>query len=458
MKIAIIGCGLRTPLLIHGLAHSDLDTARVVLYDTVPGRSDLMAALGRAIAAETPLQIMTSASFQDAVESCSFVISSIRPGDMKSRARDERVTLECGFAGQETTGPAGFAMALRTVPIAVEYARIVERTAPDAWIVNFTNPAGLITQAISVHSSVRVVGICDTPAELFFRISLALQKPLEEIECDYIGLNHLGWVKAVNIRGNDGRTEDVTDRLLEDERLLRSLYPAELFPPELIRTIRLIPTEYVYFYYRQQAARANQLRAGATRGEELQTLNQAVFEELESNVRKSDLPGALAAYRAYLNRRNASYMHLEGAGTSAFSEAEVDWNPFEGATGYHRIAVDAIRGLTLSKPVRMVLNIVNNGAIQELAREDVVEVPCWVDRSGPRAAASTGLPEIVRGLTISVKTYERLAIESAMNPDKSAAIGALFANPIIADWERARDCVEKMLGNIPDRATRSWTC
>jgi 6-phospho-beta-glucosidase len=446
MKIAVIGCGLRTPLLIHGLAHSGLGPLRLVLYDIKPERAQLMAKLGGAIAAGTALQVSAESGLAMAVQDCSFVISSIRVGDMAARARDERIALECGFAGQETTGPAGFAMALRTVPVAVEYARLVERVAPQAWIINFTNPAGLITQAISTYAGARAVGICDTPAELFFRIALALREPPAEVECDYFGLNHLGWVRAVRVRG-----EDVTDRLLDDDAMLRSLYPAPLFSVELIRALRLIPTEYLFFYYSQRAARANQLAAGATRGEELLNLNQRVMQELESNIRKGDTDGALRAYRAYLNRRNASYMHLEGSGTSAFAQPDVDWDPFEGATGYHRIAVEAISALSSSEPHRMVLNVPNQGTIDELEPGDVVEAPCIVDKSGPRRMRIGSLPAAVRGLTIAVKTYERLTIEAAMRNDRELAKLALFTNPIVADWEAAQELVDRLVAAASPR-------
>jgi 6-phospho-beta-glucosidase len=316
----------------------------------------------------------------------------------------------------------------------------VERLAPQAWIVNFTNPAGLITQAISVHTGARVVGICDTPAELFFRIALALREPPEQVECDYLGLNHLGWVRAVHVRG-----QDVTSRLLDDDGLLRSLYPAPLFSTTLIRALCLIPTEYLFFYYCRRAARANQLVAGATRGEELVNLNRSVMLDLESNIQKGDTAGALRVYRAYLNRRNASYMHLEGSGKSAFAQPDFDWDPFEGATGYHRIAVEAISALSSSEPSRMVLNVPNQGAIDQLEPEDVVEVPCMVDKSGPRPIPVGPIPMAVRGLTISVKTYERLTIEAAVRNQRARADLALFTNPIVGDWEAAQDFMNKLV-------------
>ncbi|HXS92980.1 MAG TPA: hypothetical protein VN736_00155 [Candidatus Limnocylindrales bacterium] len=439
MKVAVIGCGLRTPLLIHGLAHSGIGVSQLVLHDLRPDRTALMAALGQEIAAGKHLQVSECSSLAEAVRDSSFVISSIRVGDMDARARDERISFECGFAGQETTGPAGFAMALRTIPVAIEHARLVEKLAPQAWIINFTNPAGLVTQAIATHSAARVVGICDTPAELFFRIALALGEPVSDVACDYFGLNHLGWVRGVHVRG-----DDVMNRILDDDALLRSLYPSELFPPALIRSLRLIPTEYLFFYYRASAAIRNQTAAAATRGEELLKLNRRVISELETNVQRGAGAEALRVYRAYLNRRNASYMHLEAEGTSAFAQPDFDWDPFEGATGYHRIAIEAITALTSQEPRRVVLNTANRGTIHELEPEDVVEVACMVDRSGVRPQQGPGLPYQVRGLTTAVKAYERLTIEAAVTKRRSTAVLALFTNPIVSDWDGAEKFVERL--------------
>ena len=136
-------------------------------------------------------------------------------------------------------------MALRTVPIAVEQARLVHRLAPDAWLINFTNPAGLITQAIAQHTDARVVGICDTPTEMLHRIVKALGATPAEVHCEYLGLNHLGWIRKIELRG-----EDVTGKVLEDDCLLGQLYSVPLFDHALIRSLRLIPTEYLFFITR----------------------------------------------------------------------------------------------------------------------------------------------------------------------------------------------------------------
>ncbi len=440
MKLTVIGCGLRTPLLLHALVHSDLRVTELALFDTERSRADLMLAMGRAIAGGHPLKLQAPATLEAAIEGSAFVISSIRVGGLERRAADERISLAHGFAGQETTGPAGFAMAFRTVPVSLEHARLVQRLAPDAWIINFTNPAGLITQAISSHVTSRVIGICDTPAELFFRISLLLGEPREDVECDYVGLNHLGWVTEVRARGRE-----VTGEVLAGD--LDRLYPAPMFAPDMIRTMRLIPTEYVFFYYCQRMALENQLKVGATRGEEILNMNSRVLQELQSAFMTGQPREALRIYVRYLNRRNGSYLKLEGSGQSAFEEGDHDWDAFQGETGYHRIALDVLRALTGTAPARIVLNVVNAGAASDLHAEDVVEVPCQVTSSGAVPPPTIRVPDAVKGLVVAVKEYERATIRAALTPAQEMSTLALFLNPIVGDWELARELVSAFRGS-----------
>ena len=441
MKICVLGCGLRTPLLLHGLLHSDLAITQVDLFDTDPARSQLMAQLGTAMTSVAPTRIAPAITAEQAIAGCDFVISSVRVGNMHTRAADERLALECGFAGQETTGPAGFAMALRTIPVALAYARTVEEIAPDAWIVNFTNPAGIISQAISTQTAAKVIGICDTPAELFFQIAMALNERPDRVQCDYFGLNHLGWVRSVEVDGTD-----VIGRLMNDDGLLRRLYPAELFHPGFLRTLGMLPTEYLFYYYNQQLALENQRRAGVTRGEELHSLNHKVWTDLTTSLRQGRPDPALDAYRRYLNRRNASYMRLDAAAESAFEGPDPDWDPFEGATGYHRIAVSAIRALTSSKAQPLVLNVPNRGGFSELKPTDTVEMPCMVDRSGPQLLPARPLPESVRGLVVTVKEYERMTIRAAIEQRWDVAALALTVNPIVRNWHAAHTFLERLAG------------
>jgi 6-phospho-beta-glucosidase len=252
---------------------------------------------------------------------------------------------------------------------------------------------------------------------------------------DYAGLNHLGWIRRVQLRG-----EDITERILNDAELLRRLYPADLFDPELIQTLRLIPTEYLFFYYSQRRAYQNQLRAGASRGEELSRLNAGLFEELG---RQSDSE-ALATYRHYLMRRNASYMQLEAQAGSAFAVGANEQDPFETATGYHRIALELMQGLVSDRPREVVLNVLNGDAIAGLRWDDVVEVPCKVDRHGARPKHAGALPDSVRGLVQSVKEYERTVIRAALAGSSRLAELAMLAYPIIGQWELAKEVFESL--------------
>jgi 6-phospho-beta-glucosidase len=445
-KIAMIGGGgVRTPLVIHGLAQAQdaLGVTELALYDIDLGRTEIIACLGCEIVRRfgADLRITTHDSIERAVDEAEFVLSSIRVGGIAARARDERIAIEHGLAGQETTGPGGAAMALRTVPVTLAQAHIVERVAPRAWFINFTNPAGLITQALTQNTSLRVIGICDTPIELFHRIAWVLGEPYEDMEFEYAGLNHLGWVRRVTLRG-----EDITDRLLSDEHALRRLYPADLFDPALIQTLRLIPTEYVFFYYSQRKAYENQVRAGASRGEEIERLNASLFEQLKNE----DAEQGLATYRAYLLRRNASYMKLEAEAGSAFNVAQEEYDPFETVTGYHRIAIDVITGLISQVPKIVVVNVPNQGAIDDLAAEDVVEVPCDIDRTGARPRRTGRLPDSIRGLVLAVKAYERTAIRAALERSGPLAQLALLEYPIVGQWELAGELRKALAQSDPE--------
>ena len=438
IKIALIGGGgVRTPLLIHGLAEAGVEISELALYDIDASRAALMASLGRELAG---FPVVPHSRLEDAVEGASCVLSSIRVGGMAARARDERITIEHGFPGQETTGPGGAAMALRTVPVVLEQARIVERVAPEAWYVSFTNPAGLITQAVSAHTGLRAIGICDTPSELFHQIAAAVGAP---VECDYSGLNHLGWVRAVY-----KDAVDVMPSLLASDELLRKLYPADLFEPAMIRSLGLIPTEYLFFYYCRRKALRNQVRAGATRGAEIERLNRELFTRLAALNPKE----GLETYRQYLMQRNASYLKLEAESGTAFTSMEAQPDPFAAATGYHRIAVDVLRGLFGVSPGTVVVNVLNRGSIDDLADDDVVEVACEITQSGAAPRRAGRLPESVRGLVLAVKAYERTLIRAAVEKSATLAQRALLEYPVVGEWEPAGEVLSSLIAADPDLA------
>ena len=445
-KIALIGGGgVRTPLVVFGVneAAESLGAEELVLFDPDRERVAIMSELGRAIVAREGgrLRLRQAASVEDAIEGADFVLNSIRVGGNRARAHDERTAIAHGYPGQETTGPGGVAMALRTVAIAVEQARAVERLSPKAWLINFTNPAGLITQAIKHNSNARVVGICDTPTEMLHRIAVALAVSPGAIRCDYVGLNHLGWIRRIRLHG-----KDITDRLLADDAFLSRIYDVPLFEHDLIRALRLIPTEYLFFYYSRRRALENQRKQGGTRGTEIEQLNRKLIPRLAELLRRGDGVQAIAAYSEYLNTRSDAYMKLEGEGGSALQDSEAVYrDPFRAASGYHRIALAVMTALCGSEPMRIIVNTANAGSIPELDANDIVEVPCGISEAGITPEPCGSLPEAVRGMVIAVKAYERAAIEAALTGSKLTARKAMLLYPAIGEWEPSHELLEQLI-------------
>lgn len=434
-KISLIGAGgVRTPLIVFGVneAAEALGASELVLYDPDPKRLHIMTELGKAIVAKErgTLQIKAVNSAEEAIEGARFIMNSVRVGGIAARAADEKAAITHGYPGQETTGPVGAAMALRTIPVAIEQARLVERLSPQGWVVNFTNPAGLITQAICNHTRANVVGICDTPTELLHNLASALGSNLNDVVCDYVGLNHLGWVRGVTLRG-----KDVMEQVLNDDAILSKLYSAPLFDFEMIRELRLIPTEYLFFYYERRRALENLRKQTSTRGTEIQTLNTALLETLADRLKAGDNEAAITTYEAYLNRRSGSYMKLEAEAGSAFDkDAPLQVDPFRIASGYHRIAIDVMTALEGSRPASIIVNTRNCGAVPDLPADDVVEATSYVSRDSVVPKAVAPLPDAVVGLVRATKAYERATIEAAINGLRRTARKGLLIHPTIGEW------------------------
>jgi 6-phospho-beta-glucosidase len=349
------------------------------------------------------------------------VFTSIRVGGIEQRARDEATAQRHGIVGQETIGPAGFAMAARTIPHMVAYAREIAREAPGAWIINFTNPVGMMTEAMRTASD-RVVGICDTPTELFAEVAHALDLQFERCYFDYFGLNHLGWLREVY---SDGVPH--LPRLWSDEARLRSVYKVPLFEPEALRTLKLLPTEYVYYYDQPQRAFENVRRAGQSRGQAIAELTRVLFETLNH---RRDAPDAevVAIYHAYLSTRSAGYMQIESGSDTPAAPA----TPSE-LSGYDKIALGVVRAIHGNASAIIPLSVENRGNIPELADSDVVEVPCLVNANGARALHVGAVPDRIAALLTRVKQYERLTVRASLAQSIDAAREALAHNPLVRE-------------------------
>ncbi len=428
MRIAIIGgAGVRTPLLSAGLASSDLPLEELTLYDPDRERLAVIAPLADRMA--EGVTVTACDTVEECVEGADFVFMSFRVGGIETRARNEATALKQGLVGQETLGFAGCAMALATIPAMVAHAKVVERVTPHAWIVNFTNPVGIITQAVQTATGARIVGVCDTPTELFEEVARALALPSNECHFDYFGLNHLGWLREVYHGGKPQLAQ-----LWVDPERLRSLYRTNFFDPAFLADLRLLPTEYGYFYYETARAIENLQQAGESRGVMLTRLNAKLFEALTSG--EGD---PATVYREYLATRDESYMQLESGSKKPLAP------PASAAvTGYDRIALAVIRAIHFNASAVLPLDVANRGNIAELEDDDVVEVPCLVNADGPHALNVAPVPDAVRDLLVQMKTYERLTVRAALEGSRELALEALATNPLVG----RRDVAEQLVTEV----------
>src|SRR6478735_1526848 len=411
MKMTLLGAGVRAPFVLRGLAAgaADLDLDEVVLFDTDPERLELMTALGGHFAASwgAPFTVRNEPDAVSALAGARFVFSAIRPGQEAARAVDEEVPLKHGVLGQETTGPGGFAMALRTIPAMVGYGQLIEEVAPNALLVNFTNPVGIVMQALHDHTSVRAIGICDGPISMQRSVAGFLGLPREQVPADD------QWA---------------------------------LFDPELVRSIGMLPMEYLYFYYYRDTAVEHIRGSGSSRGRQLQALNDALWPVLRARIDAGDLPGAQAAWERAMGERDATYFARE-RGEAVQEETELD-DVFEGE-GYEGVATAVMAAAVQRRKTPLIVDVANRGAIGALDDDDVVEVTCLVDEHGAHPIAQGRLPDAATDLLTQVKLYERRTVEAAITGSYEAALEALLVHPLVASYPTAKRILDDYVADLP---------
>ncbi|MGW7822337.1 6-phospho-beta-glucosidase [Streptomyces puniciscabiei] len=431
MKLTILGGGgFRVPL-VYGALLGDRGEGRVtevVLHDLDAGR---LSAVTRVLAeqaarAEEAPRVTATTDLDEALRGADFVFSAIRVGGLEGRANDERVALAEGVLGQETVGAGGIAYGLRTVPVAVDIARRVARLAPDAWVINFTNPAGLVTEAMSRHLGDRVIGICDSPVGLGRRIARVLGADPKEAWIDYVGLNHLGWVRGLRIAGRDE-----LPRLLADPGLLGSFEEGKLFGVDWLQSLGAIPNEYLHYYYFNREA-VHAYRSGAqTRGAFLREQQARFYEEAV----RADV-SALAAWDRTRAEREATYM-AENRETAGAGEREAD----DLSGGYEKVALALMRAIARDERTTLILNVRNRRTLSVLDTDAVIEVPCLVDAGGAHPVATGPLPGHATGLVCAVKAVEREVLAAAESGSRTTAVKAFALHPLVDSVNVARRLV-----------------
>jgi 6-phospho-beta-glucosidase len=432
MRLTILGGGgFRVPL-VYGALLTDRAEGRVtdvVLHDVDPDR---LSAISRVLAeqatgvADAP-RVTTTTDLDDALRGADFVFSAIRVGGLQGRADDERVALAEGVLGQETVGAGGIAYGLRTVPVAVDIAARVARLAPDAWVINFTNPAGLVTEAMSRHLGDRVIGICDSPVGLGRRIARVLGADPGRAWIDYVGLNHLGWVRGLRVEGRDE-----LPRLLADPGLLGSFEEGRLFGAEWLRSLGAIPNEYLhYYYFNRETVRAYR-EAELTRGAFLREQQARFYDE----ARDAATP-ALAAWNRTRAEREATYM-AENREAAGAGEREAD----DLSGGYEKVALALMRAIARDERTTLILNVRNRSTLSVLDAEAVIEVPCLVDANGAHPVAVDPLPAHATGLVCAVKAVEREVLAAAESGSYATAVKAFALHPLVDSVTVARRLVD----------------
>lgn len=446
MKITIIGGGgVRSPLLMPALARrqDQIDLTEVMLVDPDETKLSVMGALGRYAAerAGASFNLTWTTDAREGLSGAGAVITTLRVGGERARVLDERVALDRGVLGQETTGPGGFAMSLRTIPAVSHYAEMMRELCPDAWLLNFTNPAGLVAQALSTaFPDLKVVGICDTPTGMHRRVAAAFGLPSRQVPIRFFGLNHLSWMPQALVQG-----ENVVPRIIADPTLARRVPELALFEPDLLRIVGMLPNEYLYFYYYRDQAVAHILEAGETRGEQVLRLSGDLVGDLREIDPSKHPEEAWQRYSGYLERRHGSYMAAETASSGMHeAEQEAPRPSNEEGEGYAGVALDIVTS-SQGEPREIVANVPNRGAIPGMADDDVVEVVCRSDRSGLHPIPIDDIPEDALLLMQQVKRYERLTVEAVRTHSRECAVEALMNHPLVGSYTLSRDLVDAYL-------------
>ena len=450
MKLTVIGGGgVRAPLLaaaafrhagrigLDELCLMDIDAEKLRIF------GGISQALGRA--AGSPLKLNLTTDARTALEGASYVVTTLRAGGDSGRVLDERIALQQGVLGQETTGPGGFAMAMRSIPAIMGYAALLAELSPQAWIFNFTNPAGLVTQALRDAGYERVVGICDSANAAQHVASRWLGVEPSRLKAEVFGLNHLSWARRVTLDG-----EDQLARLLQDPAFLSGTL-LNLFDASLVQEMGLWLNEYLYyFYYPEKALHSIQAEA-MTRGEEVAMLNQRLMDQMRALEADADPKRALGVYFAYEQRRGSTYMAYGRPGSPTPQEADrlaqawVEKPVSEEGEGYAGVAFNLIEALQGRQVLYTGLNVPNQGAIAALQAADVVEVTCRVDAAGVHPQSIGAVPEGPELLMRSVKRYERLAVQAIHERSRRTARQALMAHPLVQSYSLAGALVEAYL-------------
>lgn len=400
MKFAIIGGGSSyTPELLDGL-YTRVDRVPVTevwIMDLDEQRLAINAEFARRMAQRhgTPFTIHATTDLREAVTDAKYVVTQIRVGGMQARINDEKLGLRHNIIGQETTGVGGFACALRTIPRILDVAHAMEELSPDGYLLNFTNPAGINTEAVIKHSKIKSVGMCNIPINLIMDLRKKFGGEVEEVELDYVGLNHLAWMRGVKIAGKDISKEALQFFIdTADDEWGPATAPAM---KAAMKSMGMWCNPYLQYFYSPDTMLESLKQKPKTRGEDVVEVEKALFAKYQD-------PNLTEKPEELMKRGGAHYS------TAAF------------------YLVDAIEN---DLNARQVVCCRNNGAIPTFDDDAAVEVSALIGKDGAKAIPQEKPAPIIRGLMQEVKAYESMTVQAAVTGDRDAAYQALLLNPLL---------------------------
>jgi 6-phospho-beta-glucosidase len=410
LKLSIIGAGSTyTPELTEGIIKRKdiMRVKEIVLMDIDSRKLQIVGNLIERMVKHSGMEcaVVLTDDYDRALEGADFVFVQIRVGKLPARVLDEKIPLKYNLIGQETTGIGGFFKALRTVPVLIKLAERMEVLCPDAWMLNFTNPSGICTQALLDRTKVKMLGLCNAPLGI---MSNPVKKLTDEpAELDYVGLNHLSFLTSIRLNGRDLLQEAING----NDELLQKLDGQMDFSKEVIRTVGGVPSYYLKYFIHGRESLKKLKAAEKSRGEECM--------EIEEELLKLYSDTGLYVKPEMLSKR----------GGAMYSEA----------------ACSLAESIYTDDRKIHVVNSYNKGALPYMLDNDVVETRAVVGRNGAEMLPSKEYSEYIKGIMQAVKAYERLTVKAAVNGSRSEAIAALMANPLIRDYDTAAGCFDELL-------------
>ncbi|MBP9477780.1 MAG: glycoside hydrolase [Sebaldella sp.] len=448
MKLTVLGGGgVRSPFLAKSLTNKakELGITKIVFMDNDAEKLKIYGGIAKRVAdaidSNIEFELTTDAEY--AVTDAKYIITTLRVGQDEGRYQDEKMAQKYGILGQETTGIGGFAMSLRSIPILIEYCKLInEKGTPDAVIFNFTNPSGLVTQALRNEGFENVYGICDGPSHFTHQLAELLEVENSRFDVTCYGLNHLSFFREAKIDGKDVTNDIINHKKLFTETEMR------LFDRQLLHILHdELPNEYLYFFYYSDKVVESIRTHGSARGALIKDINQRMLNE----IKKTDLNNidkVFKIYMTHLMEREKSYFAIE-SGEVRPEEFPVPTfeeyinTPDDG--GYSSIALNFIKAFGGNGDISMTLMVPNKGSIKELNDDDVIEITCDISKGKVEQRKISEIPDAQMQIIRTIKMFERLTVESIKEKNKEKAIKALMVHPLINTYNIANQVLEEFL-------------